>query len=151
MKTAVHRIELLIIDHDACGADGVTVTLESTRYPNRCIAPRVMGVETREVEWSDEHPLNRFESMEVAYRALFRDERRVETGPLQVGDDWPGVFIRGDDAAGFAHALSSAIATLEWDRGGFLPGDPLSELLGLLTGSRSEVVGDGAQRAELKR
>lgn len=23
---------------------------------------------------------------------------RVETGPVQFGDDWPGVFIRGDDA-----------------------------------------------------
>ncbi len=23
---------------------------------------------------------------------------RVETGPLQVNDDWPGIFIRGDNA-----------------------------------------------------
>lgn len=23
---------------------------------------------------------------------------RVETGPLQIGDDWPGYFIRGDNA-----------------------------------------------------
>ncbi len=22
---------------------------------------------------------------------------RVSTGPLQIGNDWPGVFIRGDD------------------------------------------------------
>jgi hypothetical protein len=25
-------------------------------------------------------------------------EPRVETGPLKFGDDWTGVFIRGDDA-----------------------------------------------------
>lgn len=23
--------------------------------------------------------------------------RRVETGPVQFNDDWPGLFIRGDD------------------------------------------------------
>ncbi len=28
---------------------------------------------------------------------------RPETGPMQFGDDWPGVFIRGDNAA--AHAM----------------------------------------------
>lgn len=34
-------------------------------------------------------------------RKLDRKEPRVETGPVQFGDDWPGVFIRGDDAAGY--------------------------------------------------
>lgn len=27
---------------------------------------------------------------------------RVETGPIQFGDDWPGIFIRGDNAAHYA-------------------------------------------------
>jgi hypothetical protein len=27
---------------------------------------------------------------------------RPETGPMQFGDDWPGVFIRGDNAMSFA-------------------------------------------------
>ncbi len=30
---------------------------------------------------------------------------RVETGPVQFGKDWPGVFIRGDNAFMFASAL----------------------------------------------
>ena len=30
---------------------------------------------------------------------------RVETGPIQFGDDWPGVFIRGDNASYFAFVL----------------------------------------------
>jgi hypothetical protein len=30
---------------------------------------------------------------------------RVETGRMQFADDWPGVFIRGDDALGFARSL----------------------------------------------
>jgi len=33
------------------------------------------------------------------------DGKRVETGPLQVGDDWPGMFIRGDNAAGMVNML----------------------------------------------
>jgi hypothetical protein len=31
---------------------------------------------------------------------------RVETGPVRIGDDWPGVFVRGDDAMHYAIALS---------------------------------------------
>lgn len=31
--------------------------------------------------------------------------KRVETGPTQFGDDWPGIFIRGDNAIHFAHRL----------------------------------------------
>lgn len=30
---------------------------------------------------------------------------RPETGPMQFGDDWPGVFIRGDNAFHFAMTL----------------------------------------------
>jgi hypothetical protein len=37
---------------------------------------------------------------------------RVESGPLQFADDWPGVFIRGDDAAAFAGALTRSLALL---------------------------------------
>ena len=31
--------------------------------------------------------------------------KRAETGVMAFGDDWPGVFIRGDDAFGFALSL----------------------------------------------
>jgi hypothetical protein len=30
---------------------------------------------------------------------------RVETGAIQFGNDWPGVFIRGDNAAAYAMDL----------------------------------------------
>lgn len=36
------------------------------------------------------------------------DQTRVETGVVQFGNDWPGVFIRGDNALGYALALRSA-------------------------------------------
>lgn len=41
------------------------------------------------------------------------DGERVETGPVQFGDYWPGVFIRGDDAAGYTLPLKQALVALE--------------------------------------
>lgn len=38
---------------------------------------------------------------------------RIETGPLQINDDWPGTFIRGDDSAYYAHVLEYIIPILE--------------------------------------
>ena len=38
---------------------------------------------------------------------------RPETGPMQFGTDWPGVFIRGDNAFAFANYLTVAIESLE--------------------------------------
>jgi hypothetical protein len=34
---------------------------------------------------------------------------RIETGPIQFGDDWPGVFIRGDNAMHYAMLLTFAL------------------------------------------
>lgn len=36
-------------------------------------------------------------------------DERPETGPMQFGDDWPGVFIRGDNALFFAQAVEQAL------------------------------------------
>jgi hypothetical protein len=30
---------------------------------------------------------------------------RVETGAVQFGDDWPGLFVRGDQAIHLAHCI----------------------------------------------
>lgn len=39
---------------------------------------------------------------------------RPETGPMKFGDDWTGVFIRGDEALmGYAPALERALVALE--------------------------------------
>jgi len=37
------------------------------------------------------------------------DLDRVETGPVQFGDDWPGVFIRGDNALTIVHVVLEAL------------------------------------------
>ena len=55
----VHRIFLTVIYFYQVGADGVREVIESARYPNRCISPKVLSVETRDCgEWRDDHPLN---------------------------------------------------------------------------------------------
>lgn len=40
------------------------------------------------------------------------DSGRPETGPMQFGDDWPGVFIRGDNALFFALAVRRVVARM---------------------------------------
>ena len=34
---------------------------------------------------------------------------RIETGALQIDDDWTGLFIRGDDALMLRHVLANAV------------------------------------------
>jgi hypothetical protein len=38
---------------------------------------------------------------------------RVETGPVRFGDDWPGTFIRGDNAFYYAMSLRQVIHGLK--------------------------------------
>ena len=38
---------------------------------------------------------------------------RADTGRLQFADDWPGVFICGDEALGFAVVLRSLLQEVE--------------------------------------
>lgn len=39
--------------------------------------------------------------------------KRPETGVMQFGDDWPGIFIRGDRALALAIYLEAALKNLE--------------------------------------
>lgn len=42
-------------------------------------------------------------------RELPGQDARVETGVVQFGDDWPGIFIRGDNAFAYARHLRALI------------------------------------------
>jgi hypothetical protein len=55
---------------------------------------------------------NGIETKRLPYRA----DLRVDTGPTQFGDDWPGVFIRGDDAFHFATCIGEFLALYEFSR-----------------------------------
>lgn len=72
--TRVYKIELLVIDHDGLGESGITETLENSRYPNHCISPRVMSVDSSAIEWEDNHPLNKRSTMRAAYESLFKED-----------------------------------------------------------------------------
>lgn len=71
-KVSVHKITLLVVDFDELGNKGVTDVIETTRYPNRSVHPRVVAVETRTVDWNDDHPLNKHSAQDAAFEELFR-------------------------------------------------------------------------------
>lgn len=58
--------------------------------------------------------------------------RRPETGPMQFGNDWPGVFLRGDDSMTYSMALRSALEMLATIDGAWLEGATLVGLVDLL-------------------
>ncbi len=51
--------------------------------------------------------------MKRKLRTLPAVEGRVETGAIQFGGDWPGLFIRGDDAMGLVGAINEINAFLK--------------------------------------
>lgn len=64
---------------------------------------------------------------------------RPETGPTQINDDWPGVFIRGDNALFFGTVLESILDEAE-DHSDFYPVD-IAVLRGLVKTLKSCEVG----------
>lgn len=60
---------------------------------------------------------------------------RPETGTMKFGDDWTGVFIRGDDAFGYANALSQVLLALP-ERS--IAASTLTSLLTLLRSSNEQ-------------
>ncbi len=74
--TKVHKLDVLIVDHDDVGIDEITRVLEDQKYPNWCIHPRIIGSAEAEVEWDDNHPLNRIGTRAAEIERLFpRGER----------------------------------------------------------------------------
>lgn len=76
MKVKVHRVVLMIVDHHELGDDGIQEEIEAVRFPNGCMRPEVMQIDTREVEWFDGCDLNKRDlSRDRAFDALFRGVR----------------------------------------------------------------------------
>jgi len=67
----IHKVELLIVDHDGTGAEEIKSVIENAGYPNDCISPNVMSITTKEIEWSDDHPLNMLNKQKSEFRKLF--------------------------------------------------------------------------------
>lgn len=69
------KLEVLIIDFDGLGVEEIKTVIENARYPNRCISPAVMASIERDIgEWDDDHPLNKFASMESSYKDIFQQD-----------------------------------------------------------------------------
>ena len=67
-----YKIELLVVDFDEVGEDIIGI-IETARYPNHCIDPRVQSIEWRDIgEWSDSHPLNQLPTMKAEFNRLFQ-------------------------------------------------------------------------------
>lgn len=67
----VHKVTVLVVDHDDLGAEDVQIEMETVRYPNHCMYPRVMEMQTVEVDWSDDHPLNKRDTWREEFKRLF--------------------------------------------------------------------------------
>lgn len=70
----VHKVTLLIVDHDKLGPKEIKDVLENTKFPNHCMHPEVMDTQTRTVEWTDSHPLNMHATAEQAFKELFEEQ-----------------------------------------------------------------------------
>ncbi|MCZ6507727.1 MAG: hypothetical protein O7A04_06745 [Acidobacteria bacterium] len=68
----------------------------------------------------------------ASFRKLADPLVRVETGVVVFGPDWPGVYIRGDDALHFKLAVGAAIGYVPRDTA-----DQLRELRRLLESCRA--------------
>jgi hypothetical protein len=65
---------------------------------------------------------------------------RVETGPIQFGNDWPGTFIRGDNAAYYALLLNHLLETGEVDLVSKI------QLRGLVDELNGSIIGPSSER-----
>jgi len=70
----VYKVELLIVDHDDVGDEIPDILEQHHQYPNSCIMPTVMNIESRDIgEWDDNHPLNDSSQQKFAYNILFNE------------------------------------------------------------------------------
>lgn len=70
-----YKVELLIIDFDEVGESGIKSLLEDTSFPNRCINPSVMDMQSRDIgEWHDNHPLNFTTTSKSEFERLFKEQ-----------------------------------------------------------------------------
>jgi hypothetical protein len=66
-----YKVEVLVLDHECVGEDGVVYFLENVKY----LYPKVMSIQSKEIgEWDYDNPLNRRdEACREYYEHLFGD------------------------------------------------------------------------------
>jgi len=72
--TNVFKVTLMVIDHDELGPKQIEEVIQNQKFPNWCISPVVMDMESRDIgPWHDEHPLNR-NGQWMAFKDLFQKD-----------------------------------------------------------------------------
>lgn len=62
-----YKVELLVIDFENIGEEEIVTLLENGKY----IYPQVKDIKGVDIEWSDDHPLNKRETCDSEYKRLF--------------------------------------------------------------------------------
>jgi hypothetical protein len=102
----VHRITMLVVDHDNIGAGAVRQAVESARYPlgrrsRDAIEPQVLSTETRDVVWSDDHPLSSRSTVAAATARLFgqQPDEQLWADPPALFEYDAGVIVLAEVAS----------------------------------------------------
>lgn len=68
----VYAVTLMVIDFDGLEENGIIETLEHTRYPNHCMSPAVMSIDSHDIgEWQDNNLLNFTTTRDAEFKRLF--------------------------------------------------------------------------------
>lgn len=74
MNAKAYKLEILIVDLEGLGKQGVIEAINSAHYSNDCISPSIKKIIERDIgEWSDDHPLNKFDTCQAEYQRLFEE------------------------------------------------------------------------------
>ena len=63
----VHKIEIMVLDFEDLGSDEIARIIEENKYMHAS----AMSRSYTEIEWSDDHPLNKSGTMARAFYDLF--------------------------------------------------------------------------------
>lgn len=67
----IYKLTVQVIDFDEIGAEEIKDVLENANYPNDCINPKIISIDDREIEWTDDHPLNKKATALEEFNRLF--------------------------------------------------------------------------------
>ena len=93
----VHIVKALIVDHDGLGPEGIKEELDNANFPNDCMHPNVLEVQTQTVQWTDDHPLNKEgpegqKALEELFPLIYDDDVQAATIP----PDAVGIILEAD-------------------------------------------------------
>ncbi len=76
--TKVHKLTVLVVNHDDLDDEALKANLESANFGNDCMLPQLMDIETKEVEWHDDHALNNTNTAKYVFADMFRHNIKSE-------------------------------------------------------------------------